>query len=172
MKRIRKISGRIFSWKILEPPCNIFISVNLTPRWLRKQIFYTFTSSKPTWINLAHWRQVVTQPSAETCLTLSQWVSSTRAPKEYSLHALSNWKRTPTSTDGFAYHIEINMAKMGGIEKCLFPRETSYIPTDGNTSIQQALSEPLLCARPCVRCQWWARGGPFTFTRLPYGWSV
>jgi hypothetical protein len=76
------------------------------------------------------------------------------AAKEYSLHAVQNCKRTPTSTDGFAYHIKINMAKMGGIEKCLFPWGISYIPTDGNTSIQQTSSESLLCARPCVRCQY------------------
>lgn len=90
-------------------------------------------------------------------LTLSQWVrwrvSSMNAPKEYSLYAVQNWKRTPASTDGFAYHIEINMAKMGGIETCLFPWGTSSIPTDGNTSIPQTFRERLLCARPWVRCQ-------------------
>lgn len=53
-----KISWHIFfPWKISDPPCGNFIFINLTPRWLRRQLFYTFTSSKADLNNLAHWRR-------------------------------------------------------------------------------------------------------------------
>lgn len=46
-------------------------------------------------------------------------------------------KKDTAPADGFA-----DMAKMRGNETCLFPRETSYIHADGNTSIQQTFREP------------------------------
>lgn len=94
---------------------------------------------------------------------------SMNAPKEYSLlHAAQNWKRTPASTDGFAYHIEINMAKMGGIEPCLFPWGTSSIPTDGNRHFVSAYYVP----DPGLGARDEPRGSPFAFSRQPYGWRM